>query len=624
MGKKTLTLTGASKPQIADAQTIDSNPKPTSIEFKQESGLLNLIAWNIESGGNDPAVIAEQMKDFAGADIVALNEVGRKNVPAYTAALGENYLAYLSETGGADHLAILFNSKRFELLEKKEMMRHGSYLLNNGTHRSPLYVRLKERESKQEFIFMTNHLARRKDSLRQQQAVGLREWARDTSTPIIAMGDFNFDYNFRKKSGNRSFGIFMQDGIWKWIPPTPLIDTNWSGQVRDSYPDSMLDFVFVANGAKKYKSKCSIVVRGGDFPDSRSTSDHRATWAEVRFAPDKRSVFAQTTTTAPAKQISGFENGVVTYTAADGVETRVNFGNLTLAERKLVMETTGWGRIWEDDKGTHHVIADLIEVNDKAVVLERADGTQVTVPFVKLSKTDRAFAVARKSLAGELPEKFSAKVISVADGDTLTVLLNRKRYKVRVAGIDAPEKGQAFGQKSKKRLSGLIFGKQVFGVRESLDKYGRNVCTLKIDSNDVANEMLREGLAWQYQKFSKDPELQKSEGYAKAKKLNIWSEAGPIAPWDWRKWGEAKRKNWLLAKEAAAVTPASTATATATVASPPTALTPRNATSSPVKDHWINTKSGARHNSGCRWFNNTKSGHMCGASEGHACHQCGG
>ena len=131
---------------------------------------------------------------------------------------------------------------------------------------------------------MTNHLARRDKQLRQFQAVGLREWARDSNTPIIAAGDFNFDYSFRTQKGNESFNVFMRDGIWEWIKPNPLIDTNWSGSgLVDTYPDSMLDFVFVANGAKDFESRCSVVVREGDFPDDDNTSDHRATVAQFKF-----------------------------------------------------------------------------------------------------------------------------------------------------------------------------------------------------------------------------------------------------------------------------------------------------------------------------------------------------
>ena len=585
---------------------IDSNPAPTEFNWEQGEHLLNLVAWNVESGGNSPSVIAEQMKDFAACDIVALNEVGRRNIPTYNAALGEHFEVFLSETGRADHLAIFFDTKRFELLEKKEMATYRNHQLNNGTHRSPIYVRLKERKSGQELIFMTNHLARRDETLRRKQAAGLREWARDSSTPIIAMGDFNFDYLFRKQRGNESFNEFMRDGVWEWIKPDPFVDTNWSGDTKDNYPDSMLDFVFVANGAKSFELTCEIVVREGDFPDSRRTSDHRATSAKIVF---KEST-ARGQTNLLGRKLSSFENGVVTYLESDGHKTEVKFSDLELAEQKPIMEATGWGRIWEDKAGTHHVIANLVEVKETSVVLEKADGHTVTVPLEKLSKIDRDYADARKKLSGALPDKFTAKVIGVSDGDTVTVLLNRKQYKVVIDGIDTPEPTQAFSKKSKKHLSDLVFGKQVTGERKSLDKYGRSVCSLSIDGKEVEKEMLKAGLAWHYLAFSKDPERQALEDQAKAEKLNIWSEAGPVAPWDWRKWGTAKRKNWLIKSTTPVVAPAAPS-----VSKAPTA---------PVKDHWLNTKSSVRHNAGCRWFENTKGGRRCTDSEGHACHQCGG
>ena len=183
-----LILSSTAYGQTNPANKAEAKLPATKLTGKSYGRSLNLVAWNVESGGNSPSVIAKQLKDFAECDIVALNEVNRRSVPAYNAALGDHFTAFLSKTGRADHLVILFDSNRFELLEKKEMARYRNHLLNNGTHRSPIYVRLKERKSGLEFIFMTNHLARRDDTLRQRQAAGLREWARDSDTPIIAMG----------------------------------------------------------------------------------------------------------------------------------------------------------------------------------------------------------------------------------------------------------------------------------------------------------------------------------------------------------------------------------------------------------------------------------------------------
>lgn len=241
---------------------------------------LKLAAWNVESGGNDPELIAQQIKYFADYDVIGLNEVNSKNVDKYTIALGPQFQSFVSKTGRADRLAILFDKNRFELLEQKEMAQYRDWTLNNGTHRSPIYVRLRERETGYEFVFMTNHLARGNAELRQEQAAGLREWARDSQTPIITIGDFNFDFSFTTQKGNQAFNEFLKDGVWTWIRPVKEIDSNWSdrdGDGVDNYPDSMLDFAFVANGAKELSCQCEIVVRAGDFPDDETKSDHRPT-----------------------------------------------------------------------------------------------------------------------------------------------------------------------------------------------------------------------------------------------------------------------------------------------------------------------------------------------------------
>jgi exonuclease III len=106
----------------------------------------------------------------------------------------------------------------------------------------------------------------------------LCEWARVRTVPIIAVGYYNFDYDFATRQGNESFVEFMRDGVWKWIEPIEFIDTNWADRNKDGvddYPGSMLDFVFVAHGAKEWKADCRILVADDDFPDDEKTSDHR-------------------------------------------------------------------------------------------------------------------------------------------------------------------------------------------------------------------------------------------------------------------------------------------------------------------------------------------------------------
>ncbi|MEL7496568.1 MAG: hypothetical protein AAFN77_03095 [Planctomycetota bacterium] len=256
---------------------------PTSAENKQSAEEVpsktcevQFLAWNIESGGNDSTVIAAQLQAFLEFDIVGLSEVADKNFERYRSALGERFTFVGGQNRYQDHLQLLFDQQRFELIRNFELDRYGDIQLNDGNHRSPLAVHLKEKSSDLEFIVVLNHLARGSDLMRTNQAIALREWARDQTLPLICIGDFNFDYDFHTKSGNEAFVAFLRDNIWQWVVPDPLIDTNWSDRDgKDKYPDSMLDFMFVAGPATEWSLRSEVIVREGDFPDNDQTSDHR-------------------------------------------------------------------------------------------------------------------------------------------------------------------------------------------------------------------------------------------------------------------------------------------------------------------------------------------------------------
>ena len=119
-----------------------------------------------------------------------------------------------------------------------------------------------------------------------QSAQKLVDWARDQNLPIIALGDYNFDYVFRTQQGNPAFYAFLRDNIWHWIEPQEMIDTNWFDPEPDgvdNYPGSMLDFTFVAGPAREWSTTSRVIVREGDFPDDESTSDHRPVEVVVRY-----------------------------------------------------------------------------------------------------------------------------------------------------------------------------------------------------------------------------------------------------------------------------------------------------------------------------------------------------
>ena len=131
-------------------------------------------------------------------------------------------------------------------------------------------------------------------------------------------------------------------------------------------------------------------------------------------------------------------------------------------------------------------------------------------------------------------------VAKVADGDTLTVLDTANvQHKIRLNGIDAPEKSQAFGNVSKKHLSSLVIGRDVHVKYKSRDKYGRILGTIYVDGLDINLEMLRAGLAWHYKRYDINSEYAAAEASARAARLGLWQDKNPINPYDFRK---AKRE----------------------------------------------------------------------------------
>jgi endonuclease YncB( thermonuclease family) len=133
-------------------------------------------------------------------------------------------------------------------------------------------------------------------------------------------------------------------------------------------------------------------------------------------------------------------------------------------------------------------------------------------------------------------------VVGVTDGDTITVLdSTQTQYKIRLAGIDAPEKKQAFGQASKKSLSDLVFDKVVSVEYQKEDRYGRIVGKVIVKGLDANLEQVKRGMAWFYKKYQnelvQDDRLDylHAQEAAEAGKLGLWADNEVIAPWDFRR-----------------------------------------------------------------------------------------
>lgn len=128
------------------------------------------------------------------------------------------------------------------------------------------------------------------------------------------------------------------------------------------------------------------------------------------------------------------------------------------------------------------------------------------------------------------------KVVHIADGDTLTILTETKQQvKIRLAGIDTPEKAQPFGNKAKQALAAITFQKLASVEVETKDKYGRTVGKVIVKGTDVNAELVRQGMAWVYRKYTNDQKLYALEAEAKQAKRGLWVTDKPIEPWLWRK-----------------------------------------------------------------------------------------
>jgi endonuclease YncB( thermonuclease family) len=145
-------------------------------------------------------------------------------------------------------------------------------------------------------------------------------------------------------------------------------------------------------------------------------------------------------------------------------------------------------------------------------------------------------AVCGLYLSAAQAASFIGKVVGIADGDTLTVLTaSKKQHKIRLAEIDAPEKHQPFGSKSKQSLSGLCFDKEAEVTPFVKDRYQRIVARVKCAGVDVNAEQVNRGMAWVYRRYAKDHDLYVLEHGAKVSKRGLWADSSPTPPWQWRK-----------------------------------------------------------------------------------------
>jgi len=129
---------------------------------------------------------------------------------------------------------------------------------------------------------------------------------------------------------------------------------------------------------------------------------------------------------------------------------------------------------------------------------------------------------------------WQVKVVGVADGDTITVLYDGREKKIRLYGVDCPEKRQSFGKRAKQFTSNMVFKKNVHVRPVTSDRYGRTVAWVYADGMCLNEELLRAGMAWHYKKYSSDSKLAELEAEARQRTAGLWSIPCAVPPWDFR------------------------------------------------------------------------------------------
>ncbi|HEV6968097.1 thermonuclease family protein [Roseateles sp.] len=137
-------------------------------------------------------------------------------------------------------------------------------------------------------------------------------------------------------------------------------------------------------------------------------------------------------------------------------------------------------------------------------------------------------------------------IVGISDGDTLTARCGpadaAQTVKVRLAEIDAPEKAQPFGQRSRQALAALCFKRPATVSVQTKDRYGRAVARVECDGLDASAEQVRTGVAWVFDRYVKDRSLYALQDEARAAGRGLWADAAPVAPWEWR----SARRNYRL------------------------------------------------------------------------------
>lgn len=232
---------------------------------------ISAIGYNIEGGylpDANPKTVANFMGKAGQADIWGLSEVTVSWIPQLIDGAGGRHYKAISTEGAietTDALAILYDTNKLELIESKELL----HIKRHQHSRAPLVATFQEIATGKRFEFMVNHLERKREHDRNEQAKLLNTYGRETNIPIVAMGDYNFDWSLKNHTHNQGYTELTKAGVFTWEKPQNMIMTSCAR----SY-NSILDFALYTNGIKPIKSNVLLAARHYCY-DDKSKPDHR-------------------------------------------------------------------------------------------------------------------------------------------------------------------------------------------------------------------------------------------------------------------------------------------------------------------------------------------------------------
>jgi endonuclease/exonuclease/phosphatase family metal-dependent hydrolase len=365
-----------SKPPATPSRPTTTNARTPISTPNRLGDPVQVVTWNIGLDKADLHVIARRIASFSGVDLWGLQEVNSRSAPpilAAAAADGENakFAAIQGNAGDGLHLVAMYNSDRYTLLDWWEL----SAINTTGNVRPSLVLHLREQSSSLEFLFMVNHLYRSREGERHKQARLLNEWAAKQSLPVIAVGDYNFDWDVTSgaRQHDAGYDLMTAGDRWKWVKPVSLTTTQCSG-----WPcryNSVLDFVFTAGPAQQWRSESIIIVEPGDFPDDNTTSDHRPVQATI-WPVDSGVSGNSSTTTSRSSHMVVLRGAVLRSRPASGSPIR---GNVRAGEFLIIVGESEDGAWLQLENGAW-IAAHLVGNGPASLTRIAAPSTQRPVP----------------------------------------------------------------------------------------------------------------------------------------------------------------------------------------------------------------------------------------------------